>query len=63
MCCGNASENCKLKLGVIGKSKKTTIVQGYQSKLYSCQLLNQKGAWIHRKIFENWFHKYFVPEV
>jgi hypothetical protein len=44
MCCGNATGNHELKLAVIGKAKKTTIIQGYQRKLHSCSLLQPERS-------------------
>jgi hypothetical protein len=63
MCCGNASGNHKLKMVVIGKAKTPQSFKGTKANCIPVHYYNQKGAWKDREIFENWFHKHFVPEV
>jgi hypothetical protein len=71
MYCENASGNHKLKFVVIGKEKKRKKKekkkrkekQKYTPNCIPVHYYNQKGAWMNREIFGNWFHKHFVPEV
>jgi hypothetical protein len=62
MCCENTSGNHKLKLVVIGKSKKPRLLKGTKANCIPVHY-NQNGARMVREIFENWFHKHFIPEV
>jgi hypothetical protein len=63
MCCGNASRNQKLKLVVIGKATKPQPFKGTEANCIPVHYYNHKGAWMDREVYDNWFHKYFVPEV
>jgi hypothetical protein len=63
MCCGNASRNHKLKLVVIGKSKKPLSFKGIEANCIRVHYCNQKGTWLDREMFKNWFYKHFFPEV
>jgi len=63
MCCGNASGNHKTKLLVIGKSKKPKSFKGIEDKNLPVHYYNQRGAWMNREIFEDWFKNKWVPEV
>ncbi|XP_046397787.1 jerky protein homolog-like [Ischnura elegans] len=62
MCCGNASGSHKLRLLVIGKSKRPRSFKGTEGSQLPVDY-NQKGAWMDREIFEYWFHSKFVPQV
>jgi DDE superfamily endonuclease len=63
MCCGNASGNHKMKLLVIGKAKKPRSFKGTEMKNLPVDYYSQKGAWMNREIFEDWFKTKWVPEV
>jgi len=63
MCCGNASGTHKMKLVVIGKAKKPRSFKGTEIKNLPVDYYSQKGAWMNREIFEDWFKKKWVPEV
>lgn len=63
MCCGNASGDHKMKLVMIGKAKKPRSFKGTERKNLPVVYFNQKGAWMTRDIFLQWFHEHFVPEV
>lgn len=63
MCCGNASGTHKMKLLVIGKAKKPRSFKGTEMKNLPVDYYSQKGAWMDREIFEDWFKKKWVPEV
>ncbi|UYV73990.1 JRKL, partial [Cordylochernes scorpioides] len=65
LCCGNATGNHKLKLVLIGKSKKPRSFKGTVSILDSLPLkyYSQHSALMDRDIFANWFHQNFVSEV
>jgi hypothetical protein len=49
-------------LVVIGKAKKPRSFKGTKANCIPVHYYNQEAAWIDREIFENWFHKHFVPE-
>jgi hypothetical protein len=51
MCCGNATGNHKLKLAVIGKSKKPQLFKGTKANCNHAHYYNQKGARTDREIF------------
>jgi hypothetical protein len=38
------------------------LFKGTEANCIHGHYYNQKGAWMDREIFENWFHKHFVPE-
>ncbi|GBM46052.1 Jerky -like [Araneus ventricosus] len=63
MCCGNDSDDHKMKLVMIGNAKKPRSFKGTESKNLPVVYFNQKGAWMTRDIFLRWFHEHFVPEV
>ncbi len=63
MVCANASGNHKLSLLVIGKSKKPRAFKNLNLNALPANYYNQKSAWMSQKIFSEWFHKKFVPEV
>jgi hypothetical protein len=44
ICCGNAFRNQKLKLVAIVKAKNNMIVQGHQSRLHFCLLLQTERS-------------------
>jgi hypothetical protein len=50
MCCGNTSENHKLKLVPIGKAKKPQLFKGTKTNGIPLHYYKQKGAWMDREI-------------
>jgi hypothetical protein len=63
MCCANATSNHKLKLLLTGKAKRPQSFKGTKANCIPVHYFNQNGAQIDEEIFQNWFHKHFVPEV
>lgn len=63
MPCSNATGSHKLRLLVIGKSKKPRSFTGEKAKNLPVDYFNQKKGWMNRDIFQQWFEKIFVPEV
>lgn len=63
MACANATGNCKLDLVLIGKSAKPRAFKHID--IYNLPVIyrNQRSAWMDAKIFTEWFHMKFVPEV
>jgi hypothetical protein len=47
---------------VIGKAKKSQLFKCIKAYCIPVYYDNQEG-WMNGEIFDNWFHKYFVPEV
>jgi hypothetical protein len=49
---------------VIEKAKKKKhLFKGTEANCIPALYYNWKGAWMDREIYENWFHKLFIPEV
>ncbi|XP_064421026.1 jerky protein homolog-like [Latimeria chalumnae] len=63
MCCANATGSHKIKLCVVGKAKKPRSFKGTETSTLPVSYFNQKGAWMDRSIFKDWFDKNFVPQV
>lgn len=63
MTCSNATGSHKLKLVVIGKSKKPRSFKGTRAENLPVHYFNQKKAWMDQQIFKEWFHKKFIPQV
>jgi hypothetical protein len=61
MCYGKASRNRKRKCVV--NVQKTTTSSRNCCEQHFCSFLQPDRAWIDTDIFENWFHRRFVPEV
>lgn len=59
MCCGNAAGNHKMKLVMIGKSKKPRSFKGTEAKSLPVHYYHQKAAWMDRDIFSDWFRTKF----
>ncbi|XP_044311435.1 jerky protein homolog-like [Varanus komodoensis] len=64
LACSNATGNHKLKLTLIGKSKKPRAFKKLKNReslpLY---YTHQKKAWMNSEIFKTWFQNEFVPTV
>lgn len=56
MTCSNATGSQKLKLVVIGKSKKPRSFKGTRAEYLPVHYFNQKNAWMNQEIKE-WFKK------
>ena len=63
LACANKSGNHKLKLLLIGKSKKPRAFQNVNVDNLPVKYTNQKSAWMDSSIFKSWFHEQFVPSV
>lgn len=63
LCCANASGGHRLKLTVIGKSKNPRAFKNMKPHNLPVHYYNQQAAWITCDIFQDWFHKKFIPEV
>lgn len=63
MCCSNASGTHKLRLLVIGKSKKPRALKNIAIQALPVSYTNQKNSWMSRDIFKQWFFDKFVPKV
>lgn len=61
--CSNASGEHKLRLLVIGKSKKPRAFKNLNLQGLPTAYRNQKSAWMDTNIFKEWFFREFVPEV
>lgn len=63
MSCSNAAGNHKLRLLVIGKSKKPRSFKGTRAENLPVDYFNQRKGWMDKQIFQTWFEKIFVPQV
>lgn len=63
MCCSNASGTHKVRLLVIGKSKKPRAFKNVSIQTLPVSYTNQKKAWMVRDAFKRWFFDEFVPKV
>lgn len=67
LACSNATGTHKLKLALIGKSKKPRAFKNVKMRCDEFDLpvwyRNQPNAWMSEHIFNEWFNKQFVPEV
>lgn len=60
MPCSNATGDHKLKMLAIGKSQNPRALKNYNGAV---EYVASKTAWMTRKLFTDWFHKSFVPQV
>lgn len=63
MPCTNASGSHKLKLMVVGKSKKPRPFKNLKMEDLPVVYKSQSRAWVSRVIFKEWYHDNFVPSV
>lgn len=64
LACSNATGNHKLRLTLIGKSKKPRAFKKLKKdESLPLYYTHQKKAWMNSEIFKNWFHSEFVPKV
>ncbi|KAL4143739.1 hypothetical protein QTP88_006033 [Uroleucon formosanum] len=63
MTCSNATGSQKLKLVVIGNSKKPRSFKGTRAENLPVHYFNQKKAWMNQEIFKEWFEKKCLPQV
>ena len=61
MTCANATGSHKIKLVVIGKSKKPRCFKNVRN--FSVIYRGQKSAWIDQAIFEDWYRTEYLPSV
>lgn len=60
LCCTNASGNHKINLLVLGKAKNP---RAFKKCLCPVEYKTSSKAWMTSNIFNEWFHKSFVPQV
>lgn len=63
MACANAAGNLKLPLMMIGQSAKPRALKNLNFSSLPVHYKNQKKGWMTRQLFQEWFHKQFVPAV
>lgn len=64
LACSNATGNHKLRLTLIGKSKKPRAFKNLKNTdSLPLWYTNQQKAWMNSKIFKMWFEQEFVPAV
>lgn len=63
MCCSNATGTHKVKLFVVGKSKKPRSFKGTRAVNMPVDYSNQKKGWMNKEICHDWFHNKFCPSV
>jgi hypothetical protein len=62
MCSANVSVNYKDKFVVIGKAKMPWLFKDTEAVGLPIHCYSHIEAWVDKDIFENWFHRKFVPE-
>ena len=62
LCGANATGLHRLKPVVVGKAKQPRCLRGIMDRL-PVVWFHSKNAWFTTKIFSEWFHSHFVPEV
>lgn len=63
MVCANASGSHRFPLLIVGKSIKPRSFKNLNLNALPVQYYAQKNAWMSQDIFQDWFHKMFVPKV
>lgn len=63
LACSNATGNHKLKLVLIGKSKRPRAFKHMSIAALPVTYKSQKNAWMDSEIFRDWFLNEFVPSV
>ena len=61
--CSNAAGSHKLKLVVIGKSKKQRSFSRTRAENLPAHYFNQTKGWMNQTIFKEWFEEMFIPQV
>lgn len=61
--CVNKSGSHKVRPLMIGKSKAPRCFHHVNMKALPFQYTNSNNAWMNSSIFDDWFHKTFVPDV
>ncbi|GBN23399.1 Jerky -like [Araneus ventricosus] len=61
--CANASGSHRVKLTLVGKSKKARCIKNISKTALPVQYIHQESAWINSRLFSELFHDCFVPEV
>ncbi|GBL83052.1 Jerky -like [Araneus ventricosus] len=61
--CANASGSHRVKLTLVGKSKKPRCFKNISKTALPVHYMHQEGAWMNYSLFSEWFHDCFVPEV
>ncbi|KAG6937576.1 tigger transposable element derived 5 [Chelydra serpentina] len=61
--CVNKSGSHKLRPLMIGKARSPRCFHHVNMKALPFEYTNSRNAWMNRSIFEDWFHKTFVPAV
>lgn len=63
MCCANASGTHKITPLIIGKSKNPHCFKKVKKENLPVKYMNNKSAWMDKKLFMQWFKEVFIPEV
>ncbi|GBO46881.1 Jerky -like [Araneus ventricosus] len=61
--CTNASGSHRVKLTLVGKSKKPRCFKNIIKTVLHVHYMHQESAWMNSISFSEWFHDCFVPEV
>ncbi|GBN46096.1 Jerky -like [Araneus ventricosus] len=61
--CDNASGSHRVKLTLVGKSKKPRCSTSTNKTALRVHYMHQENAWMSSSLFSEWFHDCFVPEV
>ncbi|GBM67706.1 Jerky -like [Araneus ventricosus] len=61
--CANASGSHRVKLTLVGKSKKPRCFKNINKASLPLHYMHQKSACMNPSLFSEWFHDCFVPEV
>ena len=60
---GNAAGDCKLKPMLVYRAENPRALKGLNKRFLPVVWKSNRKAWVTAKIFEEWFHQDFVPEV
>ncbi|GBM83748.1 hypothetical protein AVEN_189711-1 [Araneus ventricosus] len=61
--CANASGSHRVKLTLVGKSKKPRCSNNINKTALPVHYMHQESVWLNSSLFSEWFHDCFVPEV
>ncbi|GBM46116.1 Jerky -like [Araneus ventricosus] len=61
--CANASGSHRVKLTLVGKSKKPRCFKNINKTALPVHYMHQESAWMNFRLFSEWFHDCFIPEV
>ncbi|GBM21736.1 hypothetical protein AVEN_118269-1 [Araneus ventricosus] len=61
--CANASGSHRVKLTLVGKSKKSRCFKNINKTPLPVHYMHQESSWMNSSLISEWFHGCFVPEV